>query len=72
MARSLDACVGVRDDELNRSETRAETTATEPRKTPDVCGNVYAGARCIKQRGHDGRHECVSRAGEHQHALRWD
>ena len=26
---------------------------TETRKTAELCGNEYAGARCIKARGHD-------------------
>ena len=50
--------------------THQQPSSTETRKTAELCGSEYAGARCIKHRGHDGRHECFSRTGEH--ALRWD
>jgi hypothetical protein len=42
----------------------------ETRKTVDLCGHEYAGARCTRQRGHDGQHACLYRAGAHW--LRWD
>ena len=40
------------------------------RKATDLCGNEYVGARCIRQRGHEGRHECLYWQGTIP--LRWD
>ena len=40
------------------------------RKATDLCGNEYVGARCIRQRGHEGRHECMYWQGTIP--LRWD
>ncbi|MBA3499516.1 MAG: hypothetical protein H0T65_04030 [Deltaproteobacteria bacterium] len=44
--------------------------APQEPKTTDVCGNEYIGARCIRMRGHDGRHEVVYWQGTIP--LRWD
>jgi hypothetical protein len=48
------------------------TLPTPPaeRKATDLCGNEYVGARCIRQRGHEGRHECLYWQGTIP--LRWD
>jgi hypothetical protein len=36
----------------------------------DICGNEYVGARCVKLRGHEGRHEVIYWQGTIP--LRWD
>lgn len=28
------------------------------RKTTDLCAQEHDGARCMRHRGHDGKHEC--------------
>lgn len=43
---------------------------SERSKATDLCGNEYVGARCIRQRGHEGRHECLYWQGTIP--LRWD
>ena len=45
-------------------------TPLAERKATDLCGNEYVGARCIRQRGHEGRHECLYWQGTIP--LRWD
>ena len=42
----------------------------DDRKTTDLCGHEHAGARCMKTRGHDGRHECLCWRGDE--SLYWD
>ena len=39
-----------------------EHTDTTDRQTRDLCGQEQeqAGARCMRHRGHDGKHECMS------------
>ena len=31
----------------------------DERKTVDLCGEEHAGARCVRERGHEGQHEAV-------------
>lgn len=53
-------------------ETELPTSTLTPpeRKTTDLCGNEYIGAKCIRQRDHEGRHECLYWQGTIP--LRWD
>ena len=37
--------------------------------TTELCGHEYAGARCTRQREHDGQHECLYWRGAR--TLRW-
>ena len=39
-------------------------------KTTDLCGNEYAGARCMKKHGHEGMHECLY--WNNEQSVRWD
>jgi hypothetical protein len=43
---------------------------TDERKTVDLCGHEKAGARCVRERGHDGLHECPLWTSELP--LRWE
>ena len=40
-----------------KSNERPKTT--DDKKTIDLCDSVRDGARCIRRRGHEGKHECV-------------
>jgi len=40
------------------------------RKTTDLCGNEYAGARCMRKHGHEGMHECLY--WNNEQSVRWD
>ena len=31
---------------------------TREQKTVDLCAHEHAGLRCVRERGHDGQHEC--------------
>ena len=35
-----------------------EPVRMDERKTVDLCSQPHAGARCVRERGHDGQHEC--------------
>ncbi len=48
----------------------APTAANDERKTTDLCDHEHVGARCMRRRGHEGRHECFFALGGH--ALHWD
>ncbi len=35
-------------------------SATDDKKTIELCAEEHHGRRCILRRGHDGRHECLT------------
>jgi hypothetical protein len=43
---------------------------TDERKTVDLCGAEHSGARCVRERGHEGHHECPR--WDRSEPLRWD
>ena len=52
------------------SRDRAIPARDQRRKTVQLCGHEYAGARCTRQDGHEGQHACMYRPGAHM--VRWD
>jgi hypothetical protein len=56
----------------NMKPTESETPnlIENERKTTDLCGQEYTGARCMKTRGHEGRHECLFWRGSE--SLLWE
>lgn len=57
---------------MKPAETDSPSPSAPPPQEPktDLCGNEYVGARCVKLRGHEGRHEVVYWQGTIP--LRWD
>lgn len=35
------------------------TESSDDKKTIDLCDSERDGARCIRRRGHEGKHECM-------------
>ena len=54
---------------MEPKEPERTTASTDERKTIDLCGEQHRGARCFRERGHAGQHECpLSNA---QAVVRW-
>jgi hypothetical protein len=48
-----------------------ELPRVNERKTVDLCSQQHGGGvRCVRERGHDGKHECPM--WQHVEPLRWD
>jgi hypothetical protein len=56
------ATMKTNDPELSR-------ILTDERKTVDLCAVDHKGARCVRERGHEGQHECPRY--DHFEPLRW-
>ena len=39
-------------------------------KTVDLCGHEHAALRCVRERGHDGQHECP--VWQRSELVRWE
>jgi hypothetical protein len=54
---------------MERNEPELPPVPPDERKTVDLCGHEHQGARCIRDRGHDGLHE--SPRWDRSEPLRW-
>ena len=45
---------------MKRFDAEEIVRLTDDRRTVDLCHQERDGVRCMRHRGHDGQHECVS------------
>lgn len=43
---------------MDHTDPELPRVLTDERKTVDLCGHEEPGVRCVRERGHDGQHEC--------------